>query len=241
MPDRPSKDLEPRSSRAEIDAFLRQAAARPAPSGGRGRLLFALDATASREPTWNEAARIQADMFEAVGALGGLEIQLCYYRGLRELTFSPWTGDSAVLAARMREVQCRAGHTQIERVLRHAVGETRARRIASLVFVGDCAEEPLDHLAGAAGELAVHGVPAFMFQEGRDPLATRAFAEIARLTHGAHCQFDAASARELRELLCATAVYSAGGPAALEAFGNHAGRLARELRHQLGHRKPDDD
>ena len=70
----------------EVEAFLRRVAAVPAPRpGGRsGRLLFGMDATASREPTWDRACRIQGEMFAETAALGGLAIQLAYYRGFGE-------------------------------------------------------------------------------------------------------------------------------------------------------------
>ena len=65
---------------AEVDAVSRRPAegAAGASGGGRGRLIFALDATASREPTWDRACRIQGEMFEATAALGGLDIQLVF-------------------------------------------------------------------------------------------------------------------------------------------------------------------
>lgn len=58
---------------AEVEAFLRQVKAMPAmrAAAGRGRLIFALDATASRAPTWDRAAKLQGEMFEAAAALGG--------------------------------------------------------------------------------------------------------------------------------------------------------------------------
>ena len=43
------------SSRREINAFLNRVKAAPAVSGGRGRLIFSLDATMSRQPTWDAA------------------------------------------------------------------------------------------------------------------------------------------------------------------------------------------
>jgi hypothetical protein len=72
--------LSKKSSDQEVDEFLRKVAAAPVirPAGKRGRLMFAMDATASREPTWDRACHIQAQMFEATSALGGLEIQLVY-------------------------------------------------------------------------------------------------------------------------------------------------------------------
>src|SRR5262249_29083022 len=112
---------------AAVAAFLRKVAAAPKPvvsTGQRGRLLFALDATASREPTWDRACQIQAEMFNVTAALGGLEVQLVYYRGIGGLEASPWVADAAGLAGRMAEVHCLAGQTQIGRVLRHALAET---------------------------------------------------------------------------------------------------------------------
>jgi hypothetical protein len=58
-------------------------------------------------------------------------------------------------------------------------------------------------------------VPAFMFQEGGDPIAEQAFREIARLTRGAYCRFDPGAAHELAALLRAAAAYAAGGMSAL--------------------------
>src|SRR5439155_18252134 len=77
---------------AEVDAFLRdlQRAPKPPPSAARGRLIFALDATASREPSWDRACRIQGEMFEATAALGGLDVKLVYYRGFNECKASRW-------------------------------------------------------------------------------------------------------------------------------------------------------
>src|SRR5713101_5360615 len=122
---------------AEVDAFLRdlQRAPPPAHPGGRGRLIFALDATASREPSWDRACRIQGEMFEATAALGGLEIQLVFYRGFAECKASRWMTNAADLHRVMRAVFCIGGETQIERVLTHTIGETQRRRVNALVFV----------------------------------------------------------------------------------------------------------
>src|SRR5229473_4761682 len=107
---------------AEVDAFLRDLQrAPPRPPGGRGRLIFALDATASREPSWDRACHIQGEMFEATAALGGLEVQLVFYRGFHECKASRWYADGADLHRAMRRVFCAGGQTQIERVLDHAI------------------------------------------------------------------------------------------------------------------------
>ena len=53
------------AARAEIDAFLAKVKglAPTTAAGQRGRLIFALDATMSRQPLWDTACSLQADMF----------------------------------------------------------------------------------------------------------------------------------------------------------------------------------
>ena len=106
-------------------------------------------------------------------------------------------------------------------------------RVQALVYVGDAMEEAIDDLAAAAGELGLLGVPAFVFQEGHDAVAERAFREVARLTRGAYCRFDLAAAHELAELLRAAAAYAAGGVKALaDLSARHAGaqKLLAQMR-----------
>jgi hypothetical protein len=221
---------------AEVEAFLKQVAAMPAvrPASGRGRLIFALDATASREATWDRACRLQGEMFEATAALGGLDVQLMFYRGFAECKASRWLGTAAELHRAMRAVSCVGGETQIGRVLSHALGEGRARKINAVVFVGDAMEEKVDELCKLAGELGLLGVPVFVFHEGGDMVAGRAFRQIARLSGGAYCPFDAGSAQQLRELLGAVAAYAAGGRAALADYGKRTGGAALLLAGSVG-------
>ena len=229
------KGLPGEASSAEIDAFLDELKRAPAvrPGGGRGRLVFALDATASREPTWDRACRIQGEMFEATAGLGGLEIQLVFYRGFAECKASRWLASAAELHRAMRSVHCLGGETQIERVLDHAIRETQRRRVNALVFVGDAMEESVDRLCRRAGELGLLGVPIFLFHEGRDQTAAHAFRQMATLSRGAYLSFDLASADRLKELLGAVAVYAAGGWRALSAYGEKKGGEVRLLTAQL--------
>jgi hypothetical protein len=221
------------STPTEVSEFLRQVAKTPATLVPRGRLIFALDATASRQPTWDRACQLQGDMFAAAAELGGLALQLVWYRGYGEFQIEPWLTDSAELQRRMTSVQCRGGLTQIRRVLEHAVRETRQHRVNALVLVGDCLEEPVDPLCHLAGQLGLLGVPIFVFQEGHDPDAALGVREIVRLTRGAYCAFDAGSARQLQELLRAVAVYAVGGRLALAEFGKRHGGLIQQLTQQL--------
>ncbi len=228
-----SKKLTP-SSGKDIDAFLKKVAQTPAikTSDRKGRLLFAMDATASREATWDHACQLQGEMFSETAALGGLDIQLCYYRGYGEFDVSPWYSDSAQLLRRMTSVSCLGGHTQIEKVIRHAITETRKQKVNAVVFVGDCLEEDIDNLCQYAGELSLLGVPMFIFQEGYDPVAMMGFKQLAKLTGGAYCSFDSGSAQQLKQLLSAVAVYAAGGYQALENFNRRHGKTVLQIPHK---------
>lgn len=230
------KKLPEKSSRAEIDGFLKKMAATKhvKPAGPKGRLIFAMDATASREPTWHRACQIQSEMFQSTATLGGLDIQLCYYRGFQEFYASSWVNNPDDLLRQMASASCVGGHTQIGRVICHAIKETKSNKVNAMVFVGDSMEEKVDYLCRLAGELALLGVPVFMFQEGYDVVAEAAFRQIATLTKGAYCRFDANSAKQLSDLLNAVAVYAASGRAALERFGEERGGIVPQLIHQVG-------
>src|SRR5438132_10721166 len=223
------------STRSEIDAFLdRVRTLSPTTAAGRrGRLIFALDAAMSRQPTWDTACRLQAEMFREAAAIGGLDVQLVYYRGVGECRASGWVSNGERLAQLMSQIDCRGGHTQIGKILVHARRETERAGVQALVFIGDAMEEALDTLAAAAGELGLRGVPVFLFQEGGDPVAEQAFREIARLTRGAYCRFDAGAAHQLADLLRAVAAYAAGGLKALADLSTRRGTATLKLLEQL--------
>jgi hypothetical protein len=205
-----------RNGSEDVTAFVETARRTPAPSQAtRGRLIFALDATMSRQPTWDLAQVLQAKMFHAAARLGGLDVQLVYYRGLNECRASKFVSGGQGLAELMSRIEVRGGETQIRKVLAHARDEAKRAKVGALVFVGDAMEENPDVLAALAGELALQGVKAFMFQEGQDPAARRTFGEIARLTGGAYSAFDDGASARLEALLRAAAAYAAGGHAAL--------------------------
>ena len=225
----------PQRRSADVSAFLARAAEiRPA-AGETGRLVFALDATMSRQPTWDAACRLQGEMFREVGRAGGgqLAVQLVYFRSFDECRASRWATDTTTLADLMTGLQCRGGLTQIGKVLGHVRKEGAKKdvgRINALVYVGDAMEEDVDALAHKAGELGLLGVPAFMFQEGRDAKAEQAFREIARLTRGAYMRFDEGAAAELGRLLRAVARFATGGRKALSAGDATERRLLEQLR-----------
>ncbi|HEY7384562.1 MAG TPA: VWA domain-containing protein [Beijerinckiaceae bacterium] len=220
---------------AAIDVFLDQARqVSPAPEGQpHARLVFALDATMSRQPTWDLACRVQGEMFETAASVGGLSVQLVYFRGFGECRASKWVDQPRALTALMTRIGCRGGNTQIGRVLRHVRNEAQRRPLKAFVYVGDAMEEPIDDLCSVAGELSLLGIKGFLFHEGTDPVAASAFQEIARLTGGAYARFDAAAPRSLAGLLRAAAAYASGGAGALERLASHD-TDARKLLSAMG-------
>lgn len=222
------RDVQP-DTKADIAAFVAKAQAMRVRASANGRLIFALDATLSRQPTWDMACQLQADMFREAGNIGGLDVRLVYFRGLSECRASPWISDTAKIAKLMSTIQCQGGQTQIGRVLSDARKEAVAWGVRAIVFVGDAMEENVDALCATAGELGLLKVPCFMFQEGHDAMAETAYREIARLTGGAWCRFDTGSAAQLRELLRAAAAYAAGGRDALKRLAKNASGAAALL------------
>lgn len=232
-----AKDQKSIGSSRDVQQFLKTVAVTPLKhkpaAGSIGRLLFGMDATASRESTWDNAMHIQSEMFQQAAAIGSLQVQLCYYRGFREFYASPWLRDSQQLLQQMTGVFCLGGHTQITRLLRHCLSESRQEKIQAVVFVGDCMEDPVDSVCEAAGELGLLGVPVFMFQEGHDVHAEHVFRQIAKLTQGAWCRFDSGSAAQLKALLGAVAVFATGGKQALLEHGKTSDKLVMQLLQQF--------
>ncbi|RXT57310.1 hypothetical protein B6S44_02430 [Bosea sp. Tri-44] len=227
-----------RSKPGEIDRFV--AAAKqlaPLATGQAGRLVFALDATMSRQPSWDLACSLQGQMFEVAARTGGLAVQLVYFRGFDECRASGWLGEPQRLTGLMNRIDCRGGQTQISRVLAHIRDEQRKVPIRAFVYVGDAMEENVDRLCALAGELGLRGIKGFVFQEGSDPDASAAFSEIARLTGGAHAGFDVNAPNSLLELLRSAAAYASGGREALLRLAGQSTAAQRLLTAMEG-RKP---
>lgn len=220
--------VKPNSEAGEIEAFLRQARALAPAANGAGRLILSLDATMSRQPTWDLACTLQGEMFDAAGKAGSLRVQLVYFRGLGECRSSAFVADTQALKRLMAGIECRGGRTQIGKVLGHALKETASAKVNALVYIGDAMEESIDDLADKAGRLGLLGVPVFVFQEGHDFGAEKAFKEIARLSKGAWFRFDRRAAATLAGLLSAVAVFATGGLKALEARNGPEDRLMIE-------------
>lgn len=224
-----------RSDSGDVNAFLEKAKAIQAVApGGQGRLVLALDATMSRQPTWDLACSLQAEMFDSVGKSGKLSVQLVYFRGFGECQSSKFVTDTAALKTLMTRIDCRGGHTQIRKILAHALKASSDKKLSAVVYIGDAMEENIDDLADKAARLGLQGIPVFLFQEGHDATAEHAFREIARLSNGAWFRFDRSAAATLAGLLSSIAVYATGGFTALENRGTSGDRLL--LSHMKGGR-----
>lgn len=230
-----SGELNKTDSSSEVSAFLDKLDQMPQThkSDRAGRLIFAMDATASRAGTWDMACKLQGDMFAKSSAIGSLELQLVFFRGYKECKSSKWLSNPMDLLRLMSSVTCLAGQTQVKRVLTHTLNEVRENPVDALVYVGDCMEEDIDKLGALAGQLKLQNVPMFIFQEGYDVTASVAFKQFAALSGGAHCQLDHNSAHQLGQLLNAAAVYAAGGRGALQDYAKLNGGLANNLLEQL--------
>ncbi|MFK7891124.1 MAG: VWA domain-containing protein [Granulosicoccus sp.] len=223
------------SNADEVNDFLQTVEAMPpsATSEGRGKLIFSLDATASRQRTWDRAMTLQTDMFVKTRGIGELDVQLVYYRGHGECRSSKWLNNADKVVQMMRKVTCQAGTTQIARVLKHGIAEAKLSSVQALVFIGDCVEEDVDRLGNLAGQCRLLGLPVFIFQEGHNTDASYAFSQLAQLSGGAHCRFDDSSSAQLGELLNAVAAYAAGGKQALQRLEKSGSRQAAALLQQL--------
>lgn len=206
------------------------------PALPRGRLMFALDATASRESTWAIARDLQTKIFRDVAPVGKLDVQLVYYRG-DECRTSKWVSSGEQLAHLMNRIDCEGGHTQIGRVLDHALRENEKAAVQALVFIGDAMEEQIDVLAGAAGKLGTQGVPIFIFQEGRDAAVRRAFRLLALKSGGTYFEFNPDKPRAIEqfsEQLNAVGRFAVGDVTALDritktaALTGHRSRAAKD-------------
>ena len=206
---------------SEVESFLEKVARTPVPrdAGKSGRLIFALDATASRQATWDISMDIQAQMFSESSMIGRLSVQLVYYQ---------FSSDSAYILKDMAGVYCVGGRTQICRVLHHALEQHNKERVDALVLVGDACEENIDLVCDLAGQMGVSNLPAFTFHEGYDADGRQAFAEISRLSGGVFSEFDSSSPEILRRLLAEVAVFAVGGRKELNRFQKQSGqRLIR--------------
>lgn len=213
-----------------VNRFLQEVEKHPPVKASTNRLIFAMDATASRESTWDLASGLHAELFNAAKD-AELAVQLVHFGGYNQFRASSWNSSADALLRHMQQVRCLGGMTQIGRVLSHILNEaSRSKSVKAAVYIGDMCEEPLVEIMSLAGQLGLRHTPVFVFQEHRDRYATEVFRTIAERSGGAHMPFDSGSASQLAELLKAAVIYATEG---LDAAKRIASPATRRLIAQI--------
>lgn len=216
----------------DVNRFLQNVEKHALVKAATNRLIFALDATASREATWDLASNLHAEVFHAAKD-ANLAVQLVHFGGYNQFRASTWNSSADALLRHMQQVRCLGGMTQIGRVLSHILKEaSRDKTVKAAVYIGDMCEEPLVEIMSLAGQLGLRQTPVFVFQEHNDRYATEVFRTIAERSGGAHMPFDSGSASQLAELLKAAVVYATEGIDAVKRISSPTTRrLIAQIKH----------
>jgi hypothetical protein len=182
--------------------------------------VFAVDATASREPAWNAARQVTDALVKALP--GELDVALAVHGGSRVHTFTGFTNDATTLRDRAAGVACEAGMTRLLPILSTSLKQQSVRVV---VYIGDVFEESVPHGRHLADSLAAQGTKLIVLHDTIDRAARRdaeIFWDLAKRTGGCVLPFDSSAPGRLRDILSAVAVYAVGGE-----------KLLRERRHAL--------
>jgi hypothetical protein len=201
-----------------------------------GRLLFGVDLTSSRQPSFNQAQRAMTAMFETIKTIGAIAVKLIYFRGMNECRESKWYDDPRILIESMRRLSCDAGITQIARLLSLALSEEG--QVSGLVFVGDHCEDGADAVLTLAEKLGQRSMPIFVFHECADDdhaslLAKPIFKGMAEVSGGVYVEFKLNSSDVLRELLIGMGAFVTGGCEGLSQIPRPQTQEARQLQSRL--------
>lgn len=180
-----------------------------APARDRPRLVFAIDATASREPAWQAAKATTDALFHALP--GQLDIALAVHSGSRLTAFTDFASDPAPLRQAASLLQCEAGITRLLDILER----TRDASAKVLIYIGDVFEEDLQRAEHLATSLRLRGTRVIIFHDRAQApsldVSAEAFHMIARITQGAVLPFDHTATAALRDALEAIATLAVGG------------------------------
>ena len=206
--------------------FLSKARAIKRIANAQTRIIFSLDATASRAPTWQQAQSLHEALFDAASETSELLLQLCYFRGMATFHASPWVATATGLRQELAEVYCEGGTTQLQRLLEHCLTQhPGSTSLKAIIFVGDAVEESANVLNDIAVRCRLAKRPLYIFQEGSDEAASRIFASMAALSGGVHFSLGDNSADRLRRLLQSVIRLATGGRKALESSAHESDKL----------------
>jgi hypothetical protein len=180
----------------------------------RPRLVFAVDATASREPAWAAARQVTDALVKALP--GQLDVALAVHGGSRVHTFTPFTSNAATLRDRAAGVACQAGMTRLLPILSASLKHPAVRVV---IYIGDVFEESVIQGRRLADNMGQRGTKLIVLHDTADPAArldAEVFWDLAKRTGGCVLPFNASASGRLRELLSAVAVYAVGGETLLQ-------------------------
>ncbi len=189
-------------------------------------ICFVIDATGSRQHSWQQAQRTQAEMFDAVKSAGNLKLSIVCHRGNRVSDLGTFATPADAKRS-MAAVSCEAGNTEIIGSLKAAMG----KKPSTIIMIGDCFEENFGDLQQVCSKLAAEQIRVYAFVEGNDPNGQHAYKMAADLTGGIFQPFG--SGLDLSDLCVAAAVFDVGGQQAFDKLiaSGHAG--AKALEHQV--------
>ncbi len=209
-----------RSSKASVSTPANDTVVQQALSPqGRLRLLFRIDATASRRPSWDLARTITAVMFDSLP--DQLDVALTWHASSMLQEITPFASDATRFAEAVRAMHTQAGATRLNAILQEAIGISP--HIRALVYAGDCYEEEVEIAYAQARKLKLLGVKCFFFHDTlSDPnspyvrQAREVFEKIVAITGGMVLSFAPDTPEQMKDPLEAIATYAAGGLKLLE-------------------------
>jgi hypothetical protein len=175
----------------------------------RPRLVFAVDATASREPAWAAARQVTDALVKALP--GELDVALAVHGGSRVHTFTAFTSDARTLRDLAAGVDCHAGMTRLLPIL---AASLKRQAVRVVIYIGDVFEESLPQGRQLADQMGAQGIKLIVLHDTADRSARRdaeVFWDLAKRTGGCVLPFDATASGRLRDILSAVAVYAVGG------------------------------
>jgi len=191
-----------------------------APTARRPRLVFAVDATASREATWRSAQKITARMFGVIP--DALDVALAVHGGDDVHTFTEFSADVDVFRKQAAAVRCETGTTRLCEIMARTLD---AGGVRVMSYIGDAFEEDADEVLELADRFRLRGIQAVMLSDDADPEALAVFRQIAERTGGAVLDFRTGDTVLMGELLAGVATLAIGGRKLLEAQHTAGARL----------------
>lgn len=191
-----------------------------APAARRPRLVFAVDATASREAAWASAKKITDRMFGVIP--NALDVALAVHGGDDLHTFTTFSADVDAFRKQAAAVDCESGVTRLCDIMARTLD---AGGVRVMSYIGDAFEEDADEALKLADRFRLRGIQAVMLSDGAEGKPLEVFRQIAERTGGAVLDFRAGDAALMGELLAGVATLAIGGRRLLEAQHTAGARL----------------